>query len=189
MAELTDGCLHRLATKLRVGDIAWNQKGSTTLFLHRVAGLFGVLILAQVHDCDISAFPGIQDRNGTPDARVCPGNQGYLAFQLARSLIAGCLILRARGQIGFKSRLLEVLFRERWLRVSAGSGLDRFGLFGLRTLRLLTLLFSLPLQLALLTGRCTGRRCVAPAGSAPAIAALLLVSHFQPPSTVSSWSR
>ena len=189
MAKLTDGCLHRLATKLRVGDIARNQKGSPTLFLHRIAGLFCVLILAQVHDRDIGAFPGIQDRNGTPDAGVPSGNQGYLAFQLARSPIAGCLVLRARVQIGFEPRLLEMLFRERWLRVSAGSGLNRFGLFGLRALRLLTLLFSLPLQLTLLTGRCTGRRCASPAGSAPAIAALLLVRHFQPPSTVSSWFR
>src|SRR6185312_14728515 len=67
---------------------------------------------AQVHDRDIGALAGEQDRDRTADARVATCDQRNLSVELAAALVVQREIARLFLELVFVSGFVEVLGRE-----------------------------------------------------------------------------
>ena len=68
--ELLYGLLHGSLTKIGIGNVTGNNDGPPAFCFHILLSLFCVFMFGQVHDRDICAFSGKQDRHGAPDAGV-----------------------------------------------------------------------------------------------------------------------
>ena len=82
-AELLHGCLDRIAAELLVSDVAGDLERAATLLLDRGHGLVGVLVLLEIDDGDLGAFPRHRHRDRAADAGIAAGDQRHLVFEPA----------------------------------------------------------------------------------------------------------
>ncbi len=115
--EGLNGALHCRLAELRIGEIARDKFASTPAFDYCGTSRLGVtLFFGQVHDGDIRPFSREQHRHRAANAGVATGDEGALARELARGLVARRLEPRCRLQRRLETRRLLTLLRKRWLR-------------------------------------------------------------------------
>src|SRR5205823_6529406 len=106
--------VHQLATGRRLRDIAGQKETATPQRFNRPLHFEGVrFFLRQEIDGDVSAFPGVEERDGTPDARITAGDQRDLAFELPGGAVFWRVPARSRIELRFKPWRTLMLRRKR----------------------------------------------------------------------------
>jgi hypothetical protein len=85
-------------------------------------------VFVEVGDCDIGTFSREQDRNSPANSGIATRDECHHVAKLFRSAIGGRLIHWREPKVRFLARLLKVLSREFWRRISTHSSLHRAGL-------------------------------------------------------------
>jgi hypothetical protein len=79
---------------LLIGKLTRQQHRPPPSRGNQLCSVLGILVLAQVGDCDVGALLGECDRDRTADPRVTTGDQCPLAVQQPAPDVIGHLILR-----------------------------------------------------------------------------------------------
>jgi hypothetical protein len=75
-AELVGGALDDHLAAFGIADVAGDEDGLASLFLHQRFHFLCVVIFAQVGDQDVRALSGVRDRDSPADAAVAAGDDG-----------------------------------------------------------------------------------------------------------------
>src|SRR5581483_10406600 len=86
-----------------------DQDAAPSFGFDRFPGILGVLVFVEIDDGDISAFARVEYRDGAADSAIATGDNCYLVFKLFRSLVAGRIVHRLRGDVAFTSGLSKML--------------------------------------------------------------------------------
>jgi len=114
LAKGIHGLLHGFRAERRARDVAGKQQCCAPLVLNRLLRLLRVgLFLFQVNDRDVRPFACEQHGHRATDARVAPRDERDFALQFVGPPILGRLVPRTRLHVGFETRLLQMLLRER----------------------------------------------------------------------------
>ena len=106
--ELPHGLLDRIAAKFLVADVAGHLDRAAALLLDRRDGLIGVLVLLQVNDGDLGAFPRHRHRDRPADAGIATCDQRHLVVEPATTGIFR-LIVRLWPHLRFPAGLTFLL--------------------------------------------------------------------------------
>src|SRR5215204_570121 len=118
-AEAIDDLLDRLLAEAGVADVAGDGEAVAPLGLDEPLGLARVLALVQVHDGDVSALAGEQDRHGAGDAGVAAGDDRYLVVEPSAAREAR-RVVRPRVHLGLAPGLLVLLLRRKGFLLGHG---------------------------------------------------------------------
>src|SRR5215203_4812929 len=118
-AEAVDDLLDRLLAEAGVADVAGDGEAVAPLGLDEPLGLARVLALVQVHDGDVRALAGEQDRHGAADAGVAAGDDRDLVVEPSAAREAR-RVVRPRVHLGLAPGLLVLLLRRKGFLLGHG---------------------------------------------------------------------
>src|SRR5205814_3025348 len=73
-AESLDRLAYDVAAESGVADVPGQKETLAALFLDLPSGFLGVFVLVEIRDCDVSAFLGKGDRDGSANPTIPPGD-------------------------------------------------------------------------------------------------------------------
>jgi len=83
-----DGSGNRETTEVGMTEIPGNGDATAADAFYTLPGIFDILMLVQIDDCHIGTFFGNENAHRSADAAVSPGDESYLAQELALSPVA-----------------------------------------------------------------------------------------------------
>lgn len=128
-AEFLHGARDGAAAELHIAHIAGNDQAAPAFGFDVLTRDFGVFRLVQVQYGDIGAFAGEQHGDGAAYARIAARDDGDHVFEFAAADIVRGEKARQRVKFEFVAGLLQVLLRQRVLRLFARAGLHRANRF------------------------------------------------------------
>src|SRR6185369_222140 len=96
---------------LRLGQVATDEHGAAPGLLDELGDLGRVVVLAQVGDEDVSAFPRVRDGDRPADPAVRAGDHRHLAGELAGAPVAGLPGVGHRIHLGLDAGRFLLLLR------------------------------------------------------------------------------
>src|SRR6185437_5774267 len=109
--ELVHGPRDDVPAVLRLGQVATDEHGAAPGLLDELGDLGRVVVLAQVGNEDVGAFPRVRDGDRPADPAVRAGDHRHLAGELAGAPVAGLPGVGHRIHLGLDAGRFLLLLR------------------------------------------------------------------------------
>ncbi|MNL10923.1 hypothetical protein D3C87_1317380 [compost metagenome] len=116
-AETLDGFFHQCPAMHLVRQVTGQQQALTAGLFDPACGFFGIFLFVEVGNRYIGAFTGEGDGDRAANSAVATGNQGDLAIQTTRALVALLAAIGIRVHLALRAGHGLLLFGEGWFWV------------------------------------------------------------------------